>query len=100
MRKTYSAEFKAQVVLEILKEEKSISQLSSEYGVHPNILGKWKVQAMGGLPRVFADDHKEKEAMKSEYEKRIQELYEEIGRLTTQVNWLKKNPHVRPANTT
>ncbi len=42
MRKTYSAEFKAQVVLEILKEEKSISQLSSEYGVHPNQLNKWK----------------------------------------------------------
>lgn len=90
MKKTYSAEFKAQVVLEILKEEKSISQLSSEYGVHPNILGKWKAQAMSGLPKVFSDDHRETEAMKSEYEKRIQELYEEVGRLTTQVNWFKK----------
>lgn len=90
MKKTYTAEFKAQVVLEILKEEKSISQLSSEYGVHPNILGKWKAQAMSGLSKVFTDDHRETEAMKSEYEKRIQELYEEIGRLTTQVNWLKK----------
>ncbi len=90
MKKTYTADFKAQVVLEILKEEKSISQLSSEYGVHPNILGKWKAQAMSGLPKVFADDHRETEAMKSDYEKRIRELYEEIGRLTTQVNWLKK----------
>lgn len=90
MRKTYSAEFKAQVVLEILKEEKSISQLSSEYGVHPNQLGKWKNQALSGLPRLFSDDHKKTEAVKTEYEKRIQELYEEVGRLTTQLNWLKK----------
>ena len=90
MRKTYSAEFKAQVVLEILREEKSISQLSSEYGVHPNILGKWKNQAMRDFPRLFSDDEKKTQAMKTEYEKKVQGLYEEIGRLTTQVNWLKK----------
>ena len=90
MRKTYSAEFKAQVVLKILKEEKSISQLSSEYGVHPNMLGKWKNQALRDLPRLFTDDHKKTEIVKAEYEKRIQELYEEVGRLTTQLNWLKK----------
>lgn len=90
MRKTYSAEFKAQVVLEILKEEKSISQLASEHGVHPNLLGKWRNQALSDLPRLFSDDHRKTEAVKTEYEKRIQELYEEIGRLTTQVNWLKK----------
>jgi putative transposase len=53
MRKTYSAEFKAQVVLEILKEEKSISQLSSEYRVHPNQLSKWKNQALSDLPRTM-----------------------------------------------
>ncbi len=90
MRKTYSAEFKAQVVLEILKEEKSISQLASEHGVHPNLLGKWRNQALSDLPKLFSDDRRKAEAVKSEYEKRIQELYEEIGRLTTQVNWLKK----------
>lgn len=90
MRKTYSAEFKARVVLEILKEEKSISQLASEHGVHPNLLGKWKNQALKDLPRLFTDDHKKTEAVKTEYEKRAQELYEEIGRLTTQLNWLKK----------
>jgi transposase-like protein len=90
VRKSYSAEFKAQVVLEILKEEKSISQISSEYGVHPNILGKWKNQAVRGFPRLFADAEKKTQAMKAEHEKKVQELYEEIGRLTTQVNWFKK----------
>jgi len=90
VRKTYSAEFKAQVVLEILKEEKSISQLASEHGVHPNLLFKWKNQALHDLPRLFSDDHKKTEAVKTEYEKQIEGLYEEIGRLTTQLNWLKK----------
>jgi putative transposase len=90
VRKKYSAEFKAQVVLEILKEEKSISQLSSEYGVHSNQLSKWKKQVLGDLPRLFSDDHKRAEAVKTEYDKRLQELYAEIGRLTTQLNWLKK----------
>ncbi|PHJ39941.1 hypothetical protein P378_00025 [Desulforamulus profundi] len=42
MRKSYSGEFKAKVVLEILKEEKTISQIASEYGIHPNQLLKWK----------------------------------------------------------
>lgn len=90
MKKTYSADLKAQVVLEILKEEKSISQISSEYGVHPNILGKWKKQAIKDFPRLFADGEKKTQAMKEEYEKRLQGLYEEIGRLTTQINWFKR----------
>jgi len=92
MRRTYSPELKAQIVLEILREEKSISQLSSEYGIHPNQLGKWKKQVLKGLPRLFSDDHKRSEATKVEYERRLQELYAEIGRLTTQLNWLKKRP--------
>jgi transposase-like protein len=53
VRKRYPADFKAQVVLEILREEKSISQISSEYGVHPNQLNRWKNQVVNDLPRLF-----------------------------------------------
>jgi transposase-like protein len=90
VRKRYPADFKAQVVLEILREEKSISQISSEYGVHPNQLNRWKNQVVNDLPRLFSDEHKKTEGMKGEYEKRLEELYAEVGRLTTQLNWLKK----------
>jgi transposase len=53
MKKIYTATFKAQVVLELLKETKTISQLSSEYGVHVTVLRDWKQAAIKGLPDVF-----------------------------------------------
>ena len=46
MKKIYTSTFKAQVVLELLKEEKSLAQLSSEHGVHSNVLRDWKAVAL------------------------------------------------------
>ncbi|MEW8959589.1 MAG: IS3 family transposase [Moorella sp. (in: firmicutes)] len=89
-RKQYPAEIKAKIVLEILKEEKSISQIASEYGIHPSVLNRWKNTAVEKLPSLFTDETKSIENMKSEYEKKIQDLYAEVGRLTTELTWLKK----------
>ncbi len=94
MRKSYSASFKAQVVLEMLKEQKSVAELASEYGVHPSILHRWRRQAVENLAQVFAEGEK-LETVKTEYEHKIEELYKEIGRLTTQLEWLKKKG-IRP----
>lgn len=90
IRKKYPPEFKAKVVLEILKETKSISEISSEYGVHPSQLVRWKNEAVQGLPRLFSDEGKTIENLKIQHEKEVQELYGEIGRLTTELAWLKK----------
>jgi transposase-like protein len=90
MRKHYSDAFKAEVVLELLKEEKSVAQIASEYHVHPNQVYEWKATALKGLASLFSSDHKTESALKTSYEKHLQALYAEIGRLTTQVNWLKK----------
>jgi putative transposase len=49
MRKTYTNNFRTRAVLEIFKEEKTISEIASEYEVHPNQLGKWRKQAINGL---------------------------------------------------
>ena len=89
MRKQFSATFKAQVVHELLKEEKS-AQLAAEYGVHPTQLGKWKALALQGLPSLF-EERAEVGALKMAHEAELTALYAEIGRLTTQVAWLKKN---------
>ncbi len=89
MRKTYTAHFKAQVVLELLKEEKTLAQLASEHGVHPNMLREWKAIALRALPGAFERRDTEA-AAQAAHEQQLQELYAEIGRLTTQVNWLKK----------
>jgi putative transposase len=90
MRKHYTANQKAQIGLDILKEERPIAQIASGYGIHPNQLYKWKSQALEGLPGLFEDDHKTEKALKAAHECELQELYVEIGRLSTQLTWLKK----------
>jgi len=89
-RKHFSASQKAQIALEILKEEKTINQIASEYGVHPNVLYRWKKQALENLPKLFEDENKSEHERQAEHDRQVNELYSEIGRLTTQLNWLKK----------
>ena len=90
-RKQYTAEFKAQVVREILREEKTISQLSAEYEIHSSQLYKWRDQALAGLPGLFNEQAEKNLAEKeAEWEKERESLYAEIGRLTTQMSWLEK----------
>jgi len=73
-----------------LREEKSISQISSEYSVHPTQLRKWKRQALAGLPDLFMSESKGKRDEIKKLETEQECLYAEIGRLTTQLNWLKR----------
>jgi transposase len=89
-RKQYTKQKKADIVIELLKEEKTIAQIASEYGIHPTQLSQWKKTALEGLPELF--ERGEKAAQKAEKEqlKQIEDLYKEIGYLTTQVKWLKK----------
>jgi putative transposase len=89
-RKHFSASQKAQIALEILKEEKTVNQIASEYGVHPNDLYRWKKQALENLPKLFEDENKSERECQAEHERQVTELYSEIGRLTTQLDWLKK----------
>ena len=89
MRKRYSPSFKAEVILEILQEEKTLAQIASERGVHPNQLSAWKAQVLQGLPSLFEPDQQAVRALQAAHDQQLQALAE-IGRLTTQVNWLKK----------
>src|SRR5579883_3009546 len=91
LRKTYTTEFKVQVVKEILREEKSLSQIASEYGTHVNVISRWRDQALAGLPGLFDDRVAQDQATKeAEWEREKEGLYAEIGRLSTQLGWLKK----------
>jgi putative transposase len=89
MKKSYTAAFKAQVVLELLKETKTISQLAADYEIHPNVLRAWRDQAVKELPSVFEKRDSLVDAQAA-HAKQLEALYAEIGRLTTQVNFLKK----------
>lgn len=95
MKKSYSPAFKAQVARDLLKEEKSVSQLAAEHGLHPNQLYRWREIALNGLPTLFMQDAAQEHAAKdAAHEQHLQELSAEIGKLTTQLSWLKKKlPH-------
>ena len=90
MKTAYTSPFKAQVVLELLKEEKTLSQLAAEHQVHPNVLRDWKVVALRGIPTLF-DKRDDIAALRTAHEHQIEDLYAQIGRLTTHLAWIKKN---------
>lgn len=90
MRKAYTPTFKAQVVRELLKEELTVAQVAAKYGVHPTQLHLWKATAIRGLPTLFVDEQKALDATKAAHEQHLTDLYAEIGKLTTQLAWLKK----------
>ena len=89
MRKHYSALFKAQLVQKMLREEKTLAQLSSEHGVHPNQLREWRRIAVEGMPSLF-EAGEATASLKATHEQQLTDLYAQIGRLTTELTWLKK----------
>ena len=89
MRKQYTSAFKAKVVQELLKEEKTLAQIASEYEVHPTQLKTWRAIALEGMPSLF-ERQDSTAGVKAAYEQQLTDLYAEIGKLTTQVTWLKK----------
>ncbi|MDE0464593.1 MAG: IS3 family transposase [Caldilineaceae bacterium] len=86
-RRRHTAAFKFRVVLEALEGSKTISQLSSEHEIHANQIGAWKRQLLEDGPRVFASNGERKQR---EQEAQEAELYEQIGRLKMELEWLKK----------
>ena len=87
LRKRHDAAFKAKVALEAAKGEKTIAQLSSEFEVHANQIQQWRKQLLEELPRLFSDRRAKQE--KNEEELRS-ELYQQIGQLKVELDWLKK----------
>ena len=86
-RRRFSAEFKFQVALEAAKGLKTLNELSSQYGVHPNQISGWKRELLEGGATVFSSNDarrlREQESLQTE-------LYEQIGRLKMELEWLKK----------
>ena len=85
-RTRYSAEFKAKVALEALREQKTMSELASEFSIHPNQIVEWKRQLLDRSPEIFSTRGKSDK----EHEKLEDRLYQQIGRLKTELDWLKK----------
>lgn len=90
MRKQYSPTFKAKIVLELLREDKTLNEAAAAHSVHMNQLRRWRQQAIDELPNIFNREQQVSRAEMKEKEQEIHDLYAEIGRLTTELTWLKK----------
>jgi transposase len=84
--KTYSADIKARVALEALRGQKTVAQIASEYQVHPTQVNQWKKQTMENLRSGF--DGKKEAAVTDE--KKIDNLYRQIGKLQVENDFLKQ----------
>jgi putative transposase len=86
-RKSYSNQFKFKVALEATQGLKTLNEIASHYNLHPNLVRNWKKKLLTEGPTVFSKDTaQELQAV----EERETELYEQIGRLKMELEWLKK----------
>ena len=86
-RQQYSPKFKARVAMEAIRGEKTLSQLGSQFRVHPVQVAKWRKAALEMLPELFVDGRTRK-TRNGEAENAA--LFEEIGRLKMELDWVKK----------
>ena len=87
-RKTHTAAFKAQVALAAVRGDKTINELAGLHDVHPTLIHSWKKQLLVSAEELFAGGTK---APSADHEALQSQLYEQIGRLKSEWDWLKKN---------
>ena len=86
-RRNHAAAFKAKVALAAAKGDKTIAELASEYEVHPNQITQWKKQLLESLPEIFS---RRRQNGLHEQEDLTAQLYQQIGQLKVELDWLKK----------
>jgi len=86
-RRRFSGAFKGKVALESIKNDRTISEISNEYKVHPNQVSQWKKQLLDGIPELFSNKSTRRAKEREELES---ELYRQIGQLKVEIDWLKK----------
>ena len=89
-RRVYKPEEKAQIVIDMLRGERTLSEIAAEHEIHPNQLSRWKAEFISNAGRAFSKETDEAEKIKQSYEKEKDELLRQIGQLSYEVTWLKK----------
>lgn len=86
-RKRYDNRFKAEVAIEAIKNQRTVAQIASEYGVHPNQVSQWKKQVLDQLPDLFTNSRSKST---TDSDQLVDELYRQIGQLKVELDWLQK----------
>lgn len=89
-RRNFNPKEKATIVLEVLKEEKTLNEIAAEHEIHPNQLSRWRTEFISNADRVFSKETDEVEKVKQTFDKEKDELLRQIGKLSYEVTWLKK----------
>lgn len=84
-RRKFSASFKAKVSIEALQERKTLAELTKQFGVHPNMIQRWKKEFISRSSELF-----ESKSALSDFESEREKLYAKIGQLEMEKQWLKK----------
>ena len=92
-RKRYDSRFKAEVAIEAIKNQRTIAQIASEYGVHPNQVSQWKKQVLDQLPELFTN---QRSKSTTDSDQLVDELYRQIGQLKVELDWLQKKNATAP----
>jgi putative transposase len=90
MRKRFTNQFKAEVALELLRGDKTIGQIAGERKVAVTQLAQWRSIALKGLPSLFDDEQRAIQKAQAAHEAEKDKLFAELGRTTSELNWLKK----------
>jgi transposase len=93
VRKRHTAEFKAKVAVEAIRQQKTTNELTAEYGIHATQINTWKKLALAAIPEAFSS-HKAKGQQSQQAE--IDELHRQIGQLVAERDWLKKKSSAMP----
>ena len=92
-RKIHEASFKAKVALAAVKGDKTVSELASQFAIHATLIHGWKKQLLEGVESLFAGGGRA-DKDKAQAETQTAELFEQIGRLKMELEWLKKKAGV------
>jgi len=89
-RRQFDSKFKTKVVVKALRERKTLSELCKEFELHPNQISDWKKQVLGVLPSIFEKENSTKKNQEIDIEEITAPLYQQIGQLKVEVDFLKK----------